>query len=338
MKISCTVLSLFVFQTAGAFMAPVRTTGAQSATQLHSQPPYFGTLNREQTSDVYNRAPVNGMPSTMPMRDSNDSKMSTGSRDRGDRDRDTKPTKKSDLQFTKNMWDTLSPVTVQGGSLRTWSIDAERVQVFMKTDGRPLNANIELWNGPDNTPLKMGIYVEDGDSRPFSAVIETPRGHNAIAIRNTAQMEFPLGACVEADAGKDPARITTSSSGKVASKTIQGGAVHTYPFSSSVASVQVLLKTEGRPMSARIELLQGPNNIKQVIEIFTEDGFERPFYAVIQTPGSGNVVRIVNVATVEYPMTASVEPYFVEQGSDSVSEGSGNWDKSTSGFSLLKEW
>jgi len=311
------------------------TTAESSATLLRSQTPYFGTLNREQTSDVYTR----GMPTNMPMRDSDDSKMT--SRDSRDNSRDnsgrkeTKPTNKSDLQYTKNMWDTLSPVTVQGGSLRTWSVDAERVQVFMKTDGRPLNANIELWNGPDNTPLKMGVYVEDGDSRPFSAVVETPRGHNAIAIRNTAQMEFPLGACVEADAGKDPARITTKSSSKVASKTIQGGAVHTYPFSSSVASIQVLLKTEGRPMSARIELLQGPNNIKQVIEIFTEDGLERPFYAVIQTPGSGNVVRIVNVATVEYPMTASVEPYFVEQGIDTVSEGSGNWDRSSSGFSLL---
>jgi len=233
------------------------------------------------------------------------------------------------------MWDTLSPATVQGGSLRTWSVDAERVQVLMKTDGRPLNANIELWNGPDNTPLKMGIYVEDGDLRPFSAVVETPRGHNAIAIRNTAQMEFPLAACVEADVGSDAARITTRSSGKVPSKTIQGGAVHTYPFTSAVASIQVMLKTEGRPMSARIELLQGPNNIKQVIEIFTEDGLERPFYAVIQTPGSGNVVRIVNVATVEYPMTASVEPYFVEQGGESVSEGTGNWDRRGSGFSLL---
>lgn len=312
------------------------TTAESSATLLHSQTPYFGTLNREQTSEnVYTR----GMPTNMPMRDSDDSKMT--SRDSRDNSRDnsgrkeTKPTNKSDLQYTKNMWDNLTPVTVQGGSLRTWSVDAERVQVFMKTDGRPLNANIELWNGPDNTPLKMGVYVEDGDSRPFSAVVETPRGHNAIAIRNTAQMEFPLGACVEADAGKDPARITTKSSGKVASKTIQGGAVHTYPFSSSVASIQVLLKTEGRPMSARIELLQGPNNIKQVIEIFTEDGLERPFYAVIQTPGSGNVVRIVNVATVEYPMTASVEPYFVEQGIDTVSEGSGNWDRSSSGFSLL---
>lgn len=226
----------------------------------------------------------------------------------------------SGLAQTRDIWETTTPITVQGGSLRTWSFASpsiDRVQVSMKTEGRPLTANVDLWQGPDNTPQRMGVYIEDGSVRPFTAVIETPRGTNSIAIRNTGHLEFPLSAVVEADDGSGAlGGIIKALNDEGTTRIIQGGAVVTYPFSSSVASVQVLLKTDGRPLNARIELLQGPNNNKQVIELYTEDGLERPFFAVIDTPGTGNVVRIVNTATVEFPLTACVEPYVVEPGGD----------------------
>ena len=204
-----------------------------------------------------------------------------------------------------------SSILVQGGSLRTWSYRSpaiEQVQVILSTEGRPLDADIELWHGPDNTPTKMRVYVENGQLRPFSAVVETPRGPNTVAIRNIGQIEFPIAANVIADDVDAP-----SADCAAASMTIQGGALRTYPFDPSVDSVQVLLKTDGRPLNARIELLQGPNNNKQVVELYTEDGCDRPFFCVLETPGSGNVVRVVNTAPIEFPMTASVVPMAISE-------------------------
>jgi len=197
-------------------------------------------------------------------------------------------------------------ILVQGGSLRTWSYRSpavEQVQVLLGTEGRPLDAEIDLWHGPDNTPVKMRVYVENGQIRPFNCVLETPRGPNTVAIRNIGQIEFPLSAEVSAENVPRPTVETINSA-----TTIQGGALRTYPFEPQVESVQVMLKTDGRPLNARLELLQGPNNNKQVIELYTEDGQDRPFYCILATPGSGNVVRVVNTAPVEFPMTAAVVP------------------------------
>lgn len=225
----------------------------------------------------------------------------------------SRSTATGEAQPLANIWDYSSSVEIQGGSLRTWSTPtSERLQVALRTQGRPLNANIELWQGPDNTPQKLNIYVEDGDLRPLNCIIETPRGPNSVAIYNTGQLEFPFLACVEAGV-QDAISFAFTGLDYESLQTIQGGALKSYPFAPFVESVQVLLKTDGRPLNARVELLQGPNNQKQVMDIYTEDGMERPFFAVIETPGTGNVVRLLNTAPMEYPMTASVEAYRVRE-------------------------
>lgn len=237
---------------------------------------------------------------------------------------------------------TATEVMVQGGSLKTWTFPSpkvEKVSVSLKTDGRPLDADVVLWQGPDNTPHKVRVYVENGSIRPFNAVIETPRGPNTVAIRNTGHMEFPLIAAVQADLDSD-AKDTAATAPP---QTIQGGALRTYPFEPSVDSVKVLLKTDGRPLNARIELLQGPNNNKQIIEVYTEDGLDRPFFIIVETPGSGNVVRVVNTATMEFPLSAWVQ---VDRYGDSASEfeaviggdQDGGFESDREWFSSENEW
>lgn len=208
------------------------------------------------------------------------------------------------------IWETSKSITVPGNSLRTWSYanpKVKRVHVLLKTDGRPLVADIELWHGPDSTPHKMKVYAEDGAKYTFSTFVNTPRNPNTIAIRNTGHLEFPIHACVGPDTGAGDFCLEATKGGK--SEVIQGGSLRSYTFDYDIDSVAVLIRTKDRPLSGRIELLQGPNNNKQVLELYTEDGLDRPFIAVVQTPGSGNVVQVVNTAPLEFPMFATVVAY-----------------------------
>ncbi|GKZ00330.1 hypothetical protein MPSEU_000985900 [Mayamaea pseudoterrestris] len=203
---------------------------------------------------------------------------------------------------------------VHGGSLKTWSYahpSVKRIHVVLMTEGRPLHADVALWQGPSNTPCKMRIFCEDGAERPFSTVIETPNSPNTISIRNSGNVELPLSAQVLAE---DVGNLSSLPSFpncdlEVDPVTIQGGAVRTYPFETIVESVQIVLQSDGRPLYAQIEILQGPSSNKQVVDVYTEDGTTRPFFMVVETPGNGNAVRIVNSGSIEFPFVASVQPF-----------------------------
>ena len=127
-----------------------------------------------------------------------------------------------------------------------------------------------------------------------------------VAIGNVGQLEFPVAASVMVHAVDRPSDECVASP----AHTIQGGALRTFPFDPSVESVEVLLETDGRPLNARIELMQGPNNNKQVIEIYSEDGMDRPFMFILENPrgSGGTTVRVVNTAPLEFPMLAAVVP------------------------------
>lgn len=290
------------------------------------------------------------------------------------------------------------------------------------TTREPLIARVDLWHGPDSTPQNLAIYLEDdeddeemqypydgedydecqfaGESdraksyscdTPFSTIIETPHGHNTIAIRNIAE-SCDLLTCVEGEKNEDywykpssppasnnhsplqsvverlkatttPQRIDSTTARKSSethgdcdddeeSKAVVGSCTVELP--SKVASVQVLLQTDYmQPIQARIELelrmtdVDNPNYrvVKRtIVEVYSEDGMHRPFFAVLETPRKSNrktrlrrnkgkggnaeqgwfssnsssnasystSMKVVNLSTTEFPLFATVEPHAID--------------------------
>ena len=174
-----------------------------------------------------------------------------------------------------------------------------------------LEADVEIWNGPNDTPCKIRIFSEDGRAYPFRGSIETPHSPSTVAIRNIGEaMMVPVEARVDANDVDGPSPDCLASPAAVA---IPRGDIKAYTFDASVEGVQCLLGTEGWPLNGRIELLQGDDeDVRQVIELYTENGRERPFFCVIEMPGTGNVVRVINTATIESNvMIASIVPHSI---------------------------
>eukprot|EP00980_Cylindrotheca_fusiformis_P017063 scaffold5234_cov131-Cylindrotheca_fusiformis.AAC.10 len=216
----------------------------------------------------------------------------------------------------RNLWDKSKTIKVHGDTLRTCSLPEpiNNIHMMLQSDGRPIISKFELWQGPDYTPWELEVYSEDGIERPVNVIIATPKRENAIAIRNIANMEFPFDACIKTDNSLGEFRKALGETGTTT--LIQGGALRSYPLPEHVQSVQILLKTDGRHLKAKVELLQGPNNKKQVFDVYASDGSYRPLHIIVDTPGGGNMVRIINKYSMEYPILATVQPLTVKTEQD----------------------
>ena len=70
----------------------------------------------------------------------------------------------------------------------------DRVQVALTSEGRPVNAEIQLWLGPDWTPFSLKAYSEDGKLRPIQTLVGTRNTAAMIEVRNVGEYEFPFSA------------------------------------------------------------------------------------------------------------------------------------------------
>lgn len=98
----------------------------------------------------------------------------------------------------KNNWDLnrIAPMKrIEGTSRKTWDFDdinQEVVQIVLRSEGRPMYAEIQLWIGPDWTPYTLKVYSEDGDAFPCQILVGTRNKSAQIEIRNTGTFSFVL--------------------------------------------------------------------------------------------------------------------------------------------------
>ena len=215
---------------------------------------------------------------------------------------------------------------VQGGSRRTWSYgyrgpgNMDEMHVELGSDGRPVNAEFELWQGPGNTAVKSRVRSDDGYSRPVYASVGTGgRSYsNTASIRNPGPLEFPINANMNprgpyglsAYQGRAPPMGRGVQRGvRTQGTSIQGGALRTFTIDPSIGSVTINLRSEGMPITAKIDILQGPNSDRQGIDLYSDDGRRKPVSYLLELPGYGSTISIKNEGPLEYPLTVDVVPY-----------------------------
>jgi hypothetical protein len=192
---------------------------------------------------------------------------------------------------------------VEGMTRKTWKFNdrsKDRVQVALTSEGRPVNADVQLWLGPDWTPFSLKAYSEDGKLRPIQTLVGTRNKDAMIEVRNVGEYEFPFYAASNYAQGAMaavPQEIPASTPGE----RVDGGALRSFPLDQDTEELEVVLNTDGRQLNARIELLNAPNNPKQTFEVFTNNGELNSLCVCFATPDAGNTVRIVNLAPVEFP-------------------------------------
>lgn len=204
-------------------------------------------------------------------------------------------------------WDieNISPVVrVEGYTRHTFDckdLSKDVVQVAMNSpNGRPVDAEVNLWLGPDYTPSKVAAHSENGSEFPLQALVGTKGKVCQVEVKNTGHYTFPLNAaCSYAISPLANAREDILVE---PSTYVEGGAIKIQSFGPEIEEMQVLIKTQGKNLNAQVELLNGPNNVKCVYDIYSSNGEYNALFVVLKTPGSGNAIRIKNKATLEYPL------------------------------------
>merc|ERR1712014_148588 len=86
----------------------------------------------------------------------------------------------------------------------------------------------------------------------------------------------------------------------------QGSSIRSYSIDPNTKELEVCLRTDGKQLNAKIELLNSPNNPKQTYEVFTNNGELNSLCVCFNTPDTSTTVRVHNLAPVEFPCYISL--------------------------------
>lgn len=177
------------------------------------------------------------------------------------------------------------------------------MQVSVRSDeGRPIYAEIDLWDGPNNTGQRVRLYSMDGIVNQFEGTL---CGGGTVSVLNTGPLEYPLVASVNSSTPDEDAF------NREGSVIIQGReSIRTWTLDEDVEEVIVELESDGSPFLAAVELWNGPGDARQVVEVESQDGYMRPFKMVVDTRESqfygSSTIHIRNIGPLEFPVVARV--------------------------------
>lgn len=158
---------------------------------------------------------------------------------------------------------------------------------------------------------------------PFRAMLKFKPGTKTLKISTTGSHEFPLefGAEVpNANRMKETWAATQKVFDTSPKTTVQGGSteggggsIRYFNIPDDVETTQLVLWSRDlgkRTVKAKIEVLSGPNSVRQLYELHC-GGSTQPYHCVIPTPGPGWTIRVIATNYMEFPFHAVVTPYEV---------------------------
>jgi hypothetical protein len=250
----------------------------------------------------------------------------------------------------EDLWsaDKKADIRIEGGkTLKTFAMPshAERVQYILTSpNGRPVKAKVELWIGPNRCVHELIYDCMNGLTYPLKSTMQFKKLSPVLKVSTDGTFEFPLECGVFVPSPEEskvvggicedmfysaPMKDRVQGGSTIDNK---GGAIRSFQIDPTWEKTQIMVWSKDvgkKSFKTNIEILQGPNNAKQHLNLRC-GGSTQPYHTVIDTPGSGWMIRcnskkyledgLFEIAVAPYGETLEYDP-----SNDVVIGGAGSW-------------